>query len=136
MRKEYSTKSRKIILEYMENNKDKHFTAADINDYLSKNNISINLATVYRNLDKYTEEGLLMKYKSLDGKSFLYQFINKDSKCFNHLHMQCKNCGKIIHMECDFMEDISTHLYNHHGFKLSCDGSVLMGICKECERNL
>ena len=53
--------------------------------------------------------------------------------CEQHLHLKCVKCGKIIHLECHFMEEISHHIEESHGFTLQCKNSILYGICKECK---
>ena len=50
-----------------------------------------------------------------------------------HLHLKCVKCGKIIHLECHFMEEISHHIEESHGFTLQCKNSILYGVCKECK---
>ena len=46
---------------------------------------------------------------------------------------KCVKCGKIIHLECHFMEEISHHIEESHGFTLQCKNSILYGVCKECK---
>ena len=41
--------------------------------------------------------------------------------------------GRIIHLECHFMEEISHHIEKSHGFTLQCKNSILYGVCKECK---
>lgn len=132
VRKEYVTKPRNLILDYVITNKNRQFSAADINEYLQKENCQINLATVYRNLDKLSEEGTLLRYKYADSNFCLYQYADAHENCQNHLHMKCQECGKVMHLECEFMDEITKHLLEHHGFDISCKGSMLTGTCKEC----
>jgi len=132
MAREYSTRAKSKIMAYLEENKDKRFSANDVYADLVKSGEDINLATVYRNLEKLTEDGSLIKAKSVENNACFYQYAGECHECHEHIHMQCKNCGRIIHMECDFMENISGHLLKHHGFKLDCEGSVIMGLCDRC----
>lgn len=132
VQKEYRTKSRKDMIEYMELQKDKRFCALDVYSYLEENGKKVNLATIYRNLEKMTETGLLLKYKSPEDGSCMYQYVATQNTCHTHLHMHCGKCGKIVHLECDFMEEIRKHIKEHHGFYLECQNSTLNGLCKEC----
>lgn len=132
MKTTYRTKCKTEIMEYLQSHKDKSFKAADVYDDMRKRNISVNLVTVYRNLERLTEEGCLMKYKTSEDDSFLYQYVESCFQCNEHLHMQCRRCGRLFHMECDFMDEINEHLLEHHGFELDCGGSVLTGICRKC----
>lgn len=132
MQKHYRTKCKAGILEYLEKNKEHGVSASDIYSYMQEHAIQVNLATIYRNLEKLTENGLLMKYKTAGEESCLYQYVEPYGHCQEHLHMQCRECGRIFHLECKFMSDISRHLMEDHGFFLECQGSVLTGLCEEC----
>ena len=48
----YSTPSRKRILEYLEENKSRTVTVADIENYLAKKECAVNKTTIYRFLEK------------------------------------------------------------------------------------
>jgi len=133
-KKEYVTKPRTLMMEYLKANQDKRISAAEVHSYLLENDRSVNLATVYRNLDKLTEDGNLIKFKMVDNNCCLYQYVDKSHNCHEHLHLQCKNCGKIIHLECDFMKEIAGHVSMHHGFNIECEGSVIVGMCAECNK--
>ena len=134
MAKEYKTKSKTQILEYIRDQKDNHFSAQQVYDYLSGEKTRINLATVYRNLDKLAEDGVLLRYKSMGNSSVMYQYAMEEKDCHNHLHMQCRKCGRIIHLECGFMKEIAEHLERDHGFTVECEGSVILGLCRECAK--
>lgn len=134
MKKEYCTKTRSLILKYITAYQNKQFSAAEMNEYLTEEGCSINLATVYRNLDKLTDEGTLIRYKYADKNCCMYQYAGDSTKCLHHLHMKCRECGKIIHLECDFMNQISGHLLKEHGFTIDCAGSVLLGVCEDCQK--
>ena len=45
---------------------------------------------------------------------------------------QCKKCGKLTHLDCDFLSGFEKHIMEHHGFSLEYSGSILYGICKDC----
>jgi Fur family ferric uptake transcriptional regulator len=132
MQKKYNTKCKTAIMEYLQENKEHGFCAADIYSYMKKNDILVNLATIYRNLDKLTDSGIVLKYKTAENESSLYQYSGPRANCLGHVHMQCRGCSKILHLDCDFMSEITEHLLEHHGFELECAGSVLIGLCNEC----
>lgn len=130
--KGYKTKSKAEIMGYLVKNSDRRISAADIIAHLRENGSNINPTTIYRNLDKLTETGEIIKYKTASAECALYQCVKNHNNCKNHLHLQCESCGKIIHLECGFMDTISGHLMEDHGFVLKCNGSVLLGTCKNC----
>lgn len=117
---------------YLRQHSEHSFSAYDVNDYMQANGIQVNLTTIYRNLDKLTECGEIMKYKTAEDECCRYQCTKPHAHCGAHIHMQCRQCGKIFHLECQFMQELERHLDEHHRFKLECPGSVLVGLCSEC----
>ena len=67
----------------------------------------------------------------------MYDFATKvggeEKKCTEHLHLKCIRCGKVVHLDCDFMDEFKEHLYKDHGFRLHCSGDMLHGIFQDCE---
>ncbi len=132
--KKYRTKSKDAIMTYLEMHTEHSFSAYDVNAYMQEKGIQVNLTTIYRNLDKLTESGEVLKYKTAEDECCRYQCAKPHAHCHEHIHMQCRACGKILHLECEFMEEIIRHLYDHHRFTLECVGSVLMGMCESCQK--
>ena len=129
----YATASRRKILEYLKNSNDHTVTAADVDEYLKKHDSEVNITTIYRYLDKLAKDGTVIKYVAEKGCQAAYQYVEPGRGCEQHLHLKCVKCGKIIHLECHFMEEISHHIEESHGFTLQCKNSILYGVCKECK---
>lgn len=136
MPKEYKTKFKDSIMSYLQENQEQGITANDIYVHMQEKGEQVNLTTVYRNLEKLAERGLLMKYKTAGQGCCQYQYAGLHARCQEHIHMQCRSCGKILHLGCSFMEEISAHLLEHHQFLLECNGSLLTGLCEECRKRL
>ena len=132
--KNYKTTSHKKIMEYFADNQDKMVKVADIDGYLKKEGVEVNSSTIYRYLNKLSQDGTIIKYVASKGEMSSFQYIGNDGhNCKEHLHLRCIKCEKIIHLECDFMDEISEHIMDHHGFSLICESSVLYGVCKKCK---
>ena len=99
MQKEYKTKAKDYILEYIKNNKERRFSVNDIQEYLIENDININLTTIYRNLDKLSLNGILLKFKNTKEDFNVYQYNEPGAGCHEHLHIECSKCGKILHID-------------------------------------
>lgn len=130
---EYKTKNKQMILDYLKNNANISVTVKDISDYFAKMNSKINITTIYRYLDKLLAEGTVMKYTSDNGKSSCFKYMNNEMACHEHFHLQCSSCGKIIHLDCTYMDEIIKHISDCHDFDLKCDKSVLYGKCHDCK---
>lgn len=134
-RKTYTTKTRVEILKYIKANSDRAISASDIIEHMKEIGSSVNQTTVYRYLDKLILENIIVKYADVSGEKSVYQYIQNKNDCVNHLHLKCKECGKLIHMDCEFIDDFSKHLLNNHDFQIQYEGNMLYGICKDCEYN-
>ena len=132
MAKQYRSKGREALMLYLDSVKDQRFCVNDILDYLDGQGISMNQATVYRNIEKLCDENILIKSKKLNDDNTYYQYIANGSHCREHLHMQCKKCGKLIHMEGPEFADIIASISSEHGFIIEPSESVLIGICAKC----
>ena len=64
----YQTKQMKQILAYLQTIEGTHVTAADVCSYFKEQGINVGTTTVYRNLEKMVEQGLVAKY-NVDGTS-------------------------------------------------------------------
>lgn len=132
-KRNYNTKSRRYINEYLYGKKESTVSATDIIEYLNSKGVAVNPATVYRYLNKLNLERKVIKFTDKETQTSVYQVISNNNSCDEHIHIKCKRCGKLSHLDCGFMEDFSNHLSDHHGFSLQCEGSILYGICKDCK---
>ena len=131
---EYKTKQREMILDYMIKNKNIHVTADMIINYFRLYGTPIGKTTVYRNLDKLVTENIVRKFTIEDGVSACYQYAPDGSRCMEHYHFKCSECGKLFHVHCDFMNEISEHVYKKHKFMIDSSKTVFYGICEECRK--
>lgn len=128
----YATASRKKILDFLKQSSERTVTAAEISAYLKEHDSEVNITTIYRYLDKLEKEGTVMKYVAEKGSQAVYQYVELGHRCEEHLHLKCMECGRIIHLECDFMTEIAEHIRADHGFLLQCKNSILYGTCEDC----
>lgn len=133
MQKGYQTKTKQSIIEYFMEHSNQTATVEDVCQYLKSENLQVNQSTVYRCLDRLLEQNLIIKYISDDGKKAIFQFAGHSQSCQHHLHLKCTKCGKVIHLDCDFMDEIKTHVQQNHEFYIQCDSSIIFGLCKECQ---
>lgn len=132
--KEYKTKARDCIMDYFKNHCDERVTAAEVYSYLVDNGNNVNLATIYRNLDKMSDKGELLKSKNASDGCAYYSYSDRYDKCLRHLHLQCKICGHVIHLQEDVMNMLYGYVSDQMGFSLDCKESSLIGVCKNCRQ--
>ena len=128
----YRTKQAKLVLDCFMNNKGKHLTIEDICTYLRSNDTPVGTTTVYRQVQKLSDEGIITKY-SVDAESgACYQYNGED--CKMHFHLKCTKCSELFHATCNYIETIEGHIFEHHGFKVDNSKTVFYGVCRDCIR--
>ncbi len=128
----YKTKQRDTILKYMTDHQDAHVTVNTISDYLSEQGTPVGTATIYRHLEKLVESGRVRKYTVDSGTGACFQYVSEDRLCHEHFHLKCEKCGKLIHLECSFMKELSEHILAGHGFEIDPRRTVFYGSCRDC----
>ncbi len=129
----YNTKQSAEILKFMQDNSGKHLTAQDIEEYFRTQGINIGAATIYRRLDRLTNDGLVNKYLIDDKSPACYEYIGVDNCCRGTCyHMKCEDCGKLFHLSCDEINGFFAHVREEHGFVLDPKRTVFYGICEKC----
>ncbi len=120
----YKTKQRDAILQYFSDKPHTSHTARDVIDACG-----ISEATVFRSLTHLTDEGLLKRFTTPHGSTYQYSGCGG-----HHMHLKCKSCGTLVHLECSFAEEIMRHFAAEHHFALDKEETVFYGFCEECRK--
>lgn len=132
LQKSYHTKTTDLISQFVFQKQEKSFTAGELSEYLKSNGVDVNKTTVYRNLDKMTESGQLIKHKSLISDGYVYQTVEDNHHCEEHIHFQCCKCGSVVHLDdektAEYLRSVSAEL----GLEIDLHLSSLNGICQKC----
>ena len=133
-RSNYKTSQRDILLDYLESVKNTHITAGDVCEHFKSCGASIGQAPVYRRLEKLVDEGLATKYIIDTNSPACFEYTGADSHAHGDAcyHLKCEKCGRLIHLSCDEMGCMGSHLLTEHGFKLDPRRTVFYGLCSEC----
>ena len=107
MKKEYKTEQKKAVIDFFRENSERHFSVAEVCDAVSSNGTG--KSTVYRQISKLFESGVLRRFETPDSKMFVYQYADSDKNCEHHYHLKCVKCGRLIHMDCIHLRRISTY---------------------------
>jgi len=130
----YKTRQREELLAFLAASRGAHVTAADVCDHFRKTGSPIGTATVYRHLERMVDEGLVNKYV-IDGSSAAcFSYVGgdcgpADEACF---HCKCEQCGRLLHLHCEELEELGAHLRSHHRFALNPRRTVFYGLCEAC----
>lgn len=127
----YKTKQKNFIYDLLKQYKDQGLSATEIKKYCDYNRQNIGLSTVYRILNNLCDENKLLKVLR-ENKEAEYQLLKHD--CSNHIHIKCEKCGELMHLDDNNTKKIIKNLDTNYHIKLSLAGSILMGICSDCNK--
>ena len=129
----YKTKQQELLLSCFKAMQGRHFTAEDVSAYFQKQNISIGIATIYRQIEKFVAMGVVQKYFLGEQNAACFQYMGEEChKEVSHFHLKFEKCGTLIHLECHDLEQLSSHLMAEHGFALDPFRTVFYGLCENC----
>lgn len=119
------SRQREIILKHVKSFP-VHPTADQVYTALKKENPSLSLGTVYRNLNQLSDIGMLKKIHIADGSDRF------DGRTDPHFHMICEGCGRVFDIETPGLEEIISHIKQRDGHEITGVTLNLRGICAEC----
>ncbi len=132
----YKTKQSSDLIDYLKTIEGQHFNVCDIHDHFQKEGKNIGTTTIYRQLEKLIDEGLVTKYILDPGSPACFEYVSPDSHIHGNsgvcFHLRCEICGRLIHLECDELSDINEHIMGEHGFRVDPMRTVFYGVCETC----
>lgn len=124
----YNTEQKKILLDFLAANCERSYTIEEITSSLSG---KIGKSTVYRLMTGLVEEKKVHKSAG-EGRTFLYR-ITTDEHCRHHLHLQCKDCGRVLHLDEETSDALLMGVKFARNFLVSEEDTVLIGKCADCK---
>jgi|SRR5581483_10538455 len=99
-----------------------------INDYLEKEKIYTDRATVFRIMNMFAEKGLVKQISFNEGK-FRYELANRAP----HHHLICTSCGRIEDISNCNIAELEEDIAEKKGFSVKSHALEFYGICKNCQ---
>ncbi len=126
------TPQRNDILKVLIENKETHFSADRLYKEVQKINPDIGLATIYRNLEIFSELNIVHKLE-FESDYKHYELVDMDKE--HHHHLICLNCNKILEFSDEDLEKFEKRLEKEYSF-LTIDHHIkFYGYCNECHIN-
>ena len=133
----YHTEQKKILIEFMTENRERELTVDEITAGLEKCAVSSSKipgrSTVYRLINRLVEEGKIRRFVKADSRKATYQLVACEH-CDLHLHLKCTDCGKLFHMDESISDELIKRISACSNFSVSEEESVLYGVCASCNR--
>jgi Fur family ferric uptake transcriptional regulator len=122
------TQQRKVILEAVRQDLDRHMTADEIYEAVRRTLPRISLGTVYRNLEILAELGEIQK---LELSGSIKRFDGNPKK---HYHIRCLNCGRVDNAPVAPLQQIEDKLYGATVFTIFGHRLEFEGLCPRCSQ--
>ena len=130
----YKTRQKEIVLHFFQQHAGAHLTAAQAVAQLHAQGENIAPSTVYRCMERLENEGVLRKYIIDETSAACWQYIEEPGQCRDHFHLKCTGCGALFHVDCEYLDQLSAHILEHHGFEIDNLKTVFYGLCGDCRR--
>ena len=104
-----------------------HATPEEVSQHVRKAHPTINLSTVYRNLEALEKAGLILHTHLGHGGATFHA-----AEDAHHLHLVCGNCGGVAEAPLESTHDLVTSLKSAHGFETDLRHFAIYGTCAAC----
>ena len=103
-----------------------HATADEVYEAIVKGHPTVSRATVYRNLKRLSESGMIRRIEIPGGPDRF------DHLQHEHYHVKCEKCAKIFDVDMDYIAGLEERIKDAHGFRFTGHNIIFTGICPEC----
>lgn len=121
------TWQRRLLLSVMQE-AGKHLDAKELYRRASERDARISLATVYRNLRLFKEQGLINERRL--GQARCYYEMKRLGE---HQHLVCKACGQVIEFESPLIRKLVAEVQRKNNFSVTKVELYLEGHCHKCK---
>lgn len=128
---QYNTKGKELINSAIKEFSN-GFTIKELKDYLNNNNQTVGQTTIYRIIENLENKNIIKKYYDENNVAH-YKYV-KDCSSDNHFYLKCIKCSKIVHVDCNCINELSAHIHKQHKFLLDTKNIILEGLCSNCNK--
>jgi len=126
MKSRLLTPQRRLLLSVMQE-AGRHLDAKELYRRASERDPSISLATVYRNLRLFKEQGIIDE-RHLGQMCCYYEM----KRLGEHQHLVCESCGQVIEFESPLIRKLVTEVQRKNNFSVTKVELYLEGYCHKC----
>ncbi|MDO5027902.1 MAG: Fur family transcriptional regulator [Bacillota bacterium] len=127
-----TTEPRRVLLEFLDKDKNKHLSCDEIYDRLSTDHPNMGIATIYRNMQLFEELNIVTKLTLDDGVG-RYEYAELREDAHQHHHLVCLNCNKLIEVKEDLLGALEVEIEQEHDFKIVDHDLKFYGYCSKCK---
>jgi Fur family transcriptional regulator, ferric uptake regulator len=119
------TPQRQLVLEAVE--RLGHATPEEISAQVQQTARGVNISTIYRTLELLEQIGMVTHTHLTHGAPTYHLASASD-----HLHLVCRDCGRVIELSPEVIVPLTTVLEDKHGFETDVRHLTVFGRCAEC----
>ncbi len=123
------TAQRQAVMDAICAHPELHMSSEEIYEMLKQEYPDLGIATVYRTLLLLEKMQLIRKTDFLDGCT-RYELCDPSGHA--HHHLICTDCGGIINMEEDLLDELEKQVYTKHRFTVKNHSVKFYGFCEKC----
>ena len=123
----YNTEKKTKIYELLSTCRDKAFSVDEICQRVLSGEGG--RSTVYRIISDMVKCGKVKKLTDEKTRHTTYQFLG--GECHEHLHLKCKDCGRLMHLDHETSHLLEEKILGTSGFSLD-GGCIIFGRCGDC----
>lgn len=121
------TRERRVILDHVLSVRG-HFDVDDLLVRLRRAGHAVSRATLYRNLPRLVDSGLIHKVEMARGQARYELMLGRH----HHDHMICLGCGTILEFESPEVERIQEQVCRRKKFVMTGHSHQIRGYCEAC----
>lgn len=106
---------------------DEFRSAQDIHAAMRSSGSTVGLATVYRALQTFADDGEVDLMRTGDGEA-VYRSCSRG----HHHHLVCRECGRAVEIQAPQIESWASEVGTQHGFTGISHLVELFGTCADC----
>ncbi len=122
------SKQREILIDFLYE-LDRPITIEECYDMLRSKGANMNLSTVYRIVDTFSQHGFLEKVYNSITNTTMIQII----KHHHHHYLICVSCHKMIPIDFCPIKEALQYIEKDHHFKVTAHQLEISGYCQECQ---
>jgi len=121
------TRERRVIVDHVLSVRG-HFDVDDLLARLRQGGHAVSRATLYRNLPRLVDSGLIHKVEMAHGQARYELMLGRH----HHDHMICLGCGTILEFESREVERIQEEVCRRKKFTMTGHSHQIRGYCERC----
>lgn len=134
MASERLTKQKQEFRRFLEMNRDRDLTVAEMAELLKELGSNMGIATVYRAVRRLEDEGVLIRSVNGSGTSATYRYAGADNSVRSAHRVFCTSCGRIADLSYKFTDRLEKSVSDITGYSVTDHQIMFYGLCPDCKK--